>query len=128
MNILLVDDSLIIRTVLQNMLSKHPHADSFTFFLAENGKLALDTLKKHAIDIMFLDWHMPVMTGEELVYKMRESKKFNKVRVIMATTEGGKEAVVKMAKKGVNGYLVKPFNHENVIKTFDSIYSRISKE
>lgn len=128
MNILLVDDSLVIRTVLQNILKKHPDAVNFTFFLAENGKLALDTLMQNTIDIMFLDWHMPVMTGEELIDTMHEIKKFKKVRIIMATTEGGKKAVIKMARKGVNGYLVKPFNHETVMKSFDTIYSRLSKE
>jgi len=128
MNILLVDDSLIIRTVLQNSLKRHPDANTFTFIMAENGKLALDILNKQSIDLIFLDWHMPVMTGEELMYKIREDKKFNKVRVIMATTEGGKHAVIKMAKKGVNGYLIKPFNKDSILKVFQTVYSRLSKE
>ena len=125
MNILLVDDSMIMRTILQNTLKKHDDADKFTFFTAENGLLALEVLKANDINIMFLDWNMPVMTGEELVYKMREEKKFNKIRIIMATTEGGKTQVIKMAKKGVNGYLVKPFNHKSVLKAFDTIYARM---
>jgi len=125
MNILLVDDSMIMRTILQNTLKKHDDADKFTFFTAANGLLGLDVLKAKDINIMFLDWNMPVMTGEELVYKMREDKKFNKVRIIMATTEGGKSQVIKMAKKGVNGYLVKPFDHNSVIKAFDAVYTRM---
>ena len=125
MNILVVDDSLIVRTVLQNTLKTHPHSDSFTFFNAENGEIALNLLLQKHIDIVFLDWHMPVMTGEELVYKLRENKKFDKLRIIMATTEGGKDAVVKMAKKGVNGYLVKPFEDQAILKTFNTIYARV---
>ena len=125
MNILLVDDSMIMRTILQNTLKKHKDADKFTFFTAENGLLALDVLKNNEINIMFLDWNMPIMTGEELVYKMREDKQFNKVRIIMATTEGGKDAVIRMAKKGVNGYLVKPFDHKAVMKAFDTVYARM---
>jgi len=125
MNILIVDDSQIMRTILKNTLSKHPDAEKFNFFSAENGKVAYDIIKNNEINLIFLDWNMPVMTGEELVYKLREDKAFNKVRIIMATTEGGKTQVMKMAKKGVNGYLVKPFNHPAVIKAFDAVYSRM---
>jgi two-component system chemotaxis response regulator CheY len=127
MNILIVDDSTIMRTILKNTLSKHIDAEKFTFFTAENGKVGLDILQKETIGLMFLDWNMPIMDGETLVYKMREDKSLNKVRIIMATTEGAKAQVVKMAKKGVNGYLVKPFNHEAVIKAFDAVYARMPK-
>jgi len=125
MNILLVDDSLIIRSVLENTLKNHPDAGDFSFFSAENGQVAHTLLLQKNIDIMFLDWHMPLMTGEDLVYKLRENKKFNKLRIIMATTEGGKESVMKMAKKGINAYLIKPFDEEVILKTFNTIYARI---
>jgi two-component system chemotaxis response regulator CheY len=127
MNILIVDDSTIMRTVLKNTVSKHEDAKNFEFFTAENGKVGLEVLQQNKIDIMFLDWNMPVMTGDELVHKMREDKSFNKVRIIMATTEGAKQQVIKMAKKGVNGYLVKPFNHDSVMKAFDAVYARMPK-
>jgi len=127
MNILIVDDSTIMRTILKNTLSKHEDASKFTFFAAENGQVGLDILKKEDINLMFLDWNMPIMDGETLVNTMREDKSLNKVRIIMATTEGAKSQVVKMAKKGVNGYLVKPFNHESVIKAFDAVYARMPK-
>lgn len=125
MNILIVDDSTIMRTILKNTLSKHPDAENFTFFSAENGMEAYNLIKKNTINLIFLDWNMPIMTGEELVNKLREDKEYNKIRIIMATTEGGKTQVMKMAKKGVNGYLVKPFNHESIIKSFDAVASRM---
>jgi len=124
-NILLVDDSVLARTKLESILSTHHDRNHFHFFTAENGLVALDILHKNSIDIIFLDWNMPVMSGEELVYKLREDKKYNKTRIIMATTEGGKDAVVKMAKKGVNGYLVKPFDADAVLKTFTAVSARL---
>jgi len=127
MNILIVDDSTIMRTVLKNTILKHADAKKFKFFTAENGLIGLEILKANNINIMFLDWNMPVMTGEELICKMREDKSFNKVRIIMATTEGSKSQVIKMAKKGVNSYLVKPFNNDSIMKAFDTVYSRIPK-
>jgi len=125
MNILIVDDSTIMRTILENTLKKHPDAKNFTFFTAENGLIGYNVIKSNKINLIFLDWNMPIMTGEELVHKLREDKRFNKIRIIMATTEGSKAQVIKMAKKGVNGYLVKPFDHDSVIKSFDAVYSRM---
>ncbi len=127
MNILLVDDSTIMRTVLKNTLLRHEDAKNFEFFTAANGLLGLEILQNNNINIMFLDWNMPVMSGEELVHKMREDESLNKVRIIMATTEGAKSQVIKMAKKGVNGYLVKPFNDKSVMKAFNAVYARIPK-
>jgi len=125
MNFLLVDDSIIIRTAIEKTLMEHPNARKFKFFNADNGKVALQVLKSNFIDLIFLDWNMPVMSGEDLINTMRETKAFNHVRIIMATTEGSKSQVIKMAKKGINGYLVKPFDKQGVIKVFDTVSARM---
>jgi len=84
-------------------------------------------LKKEKIQIVLLDWNMPNMTGEEVVEEVRKNKEWNKIRIIMATTEGSKASVLKMLKKGANGYMVKPFNEEAVFKTLDNITARMVK-
>ena len=45
----------------------------------------------------------------------------------MATTEGSKSSVLKMIKKGANGYMVKPFQEESIFKTMDTITARMPK-
>jgi len=76
---------------------------------------------------VLLDWNMPQMNGEEVVEAIRQNKDWNKTRIIMATTEGSKASVIKMIKKGANGYMVKPFNEEAVFKTLETISSRMAK-
>lgn len=129
MKVLLVDDSKIILRVLTNVVKKYfKEAEVFT---AEDGSVAMDILNKNiedgksSIQIMFLDWNMPIMNGEEVVDAVRASKELNNVRIIMATTEGGKTQVVKMMKKGVAGYLVKPFQEASIFKTLDTITARM---
>ena len=65
MNILIADDSPVSRMLIQNILIEHKDADDFKFFNAENGQVALDILAYNEIDICFIDWHMPVMDGED---------------------------------------------------------------
>lgn len=122
MNILLVDDSPVTRMLIQKVLSEHKHADKFNFFNAENGQYALDMLAHHKIDIIFLDWHMPVMDGEELIKLIREENKFANIKIIIASAEGSKEKVLQMLQKRVNGYLIKPFEEDAILKAFDALF------
>lgn len=124
MNILLVDDSSSVRLLIQNTLSEHPKADTFKFFHAENGQVALDILEYHTIDIIFLDWYMPVMDAEALITIIQANKRLKKIKTIIASAEGDKQKVIKMLKKGVNGYLLKPFEKGAIIKAFDAALNK----
>jgi len=130
MNLLIVDDSKIVRRVLTNTMKryfKQPEWKELNLFEAEDGLIAMDVMKKEKIDIMLLDWNMPNMTGEEVVVAVRGKKEWNKTRIIMATTEGSKASVLSMIKKGANGYMVKPFQEDAIFKTMDTITARMPK-
>lgn len=130
MNVLIVDDSKIVRRVLKNTMVryfKEPEWKELNIFEAEDGLEAMDIMKKEKVDIMLLDWNMPNMTGEEVVDAVRANKEWNKTRIIMATTEGSKASVLKMIKKGANGYMVKPFNEDAIFKTLNTITARMAK-
>jgi len=130
MNLLIVDDSKIVRRVLTNTMTryfKEPKWKELNLFEAEDGLVAMDVMKKEKIDIMLLDWNMPNMTGEEVVVAVRANKEWNKTRIVMATTEGSKASVLAMIKKGANGYMVKPFQEEAIFKTMDTITARMPK-
>lgn len=131
MNVLIVDDSKIVRRVLTNTIDRYFVAPKWSrgcnIFEAEDGLVAMDQMKKHEIDIILLDWNMPNMNGEEVVEAVRANKEWNKTRIIMATTEGGKESVLKMIKKGANGYMVKPFQQDAIFKTLDTVTARMNK-
>ena len=130
MNLLIVDDSKIVRRVLTNTMKryfKEPEWSELNLFEAEDGNHAMDVMKKEKVDIMLLDWNMPKMTGPEVVEAVRANKDWNKTRIIMATTEGSKASVLEMIKKGANGYMVKPFQEDAIFKTLDTITARMQK-
>jgi len=130
MNVLIVDDSKIVRKVLTNTMKRYfekPKWDELNIFEAKDGLLAMEQMKKEKINIVLLDWNMPNMNGEEVVEAIRANKEWMKTRIIMATTEGGKDSVLKMIKKGANGYMVKPFKEEAIFKTLNTITARMPK-
>ncbi|MDD2829160.1 MAG: response regulator [Sulfuricurvum sp.] len=123
MTVLIVDDSKIIRMLLTNVLTNFLGGHNI-FLEAENGAVAMQYMENHKVDLMMLDWNMPVMSGEAVVDAVRSNPKYKNTRIIMATTEGGREDVLRMIKKGVNGYLVKPFKEPNIIKAVEALRIR----
>ncbi|MDD4855104.1 MAG: response regulator [Sulfuricurvum sp.] len=123
MTVLLVDDSKIIRMLLRNVLTRVLGTET-VFLEAENGAIALEQMKYASVDLMMLDWNMPIMSGEQVVDTVRANPAYKNTRIIMATTEGGKNEVLRMIKKGVNGYLVKPFKEPNICKAIEALRMR----
>jgi len=123
MTVLLVDDSKIVRMLLRNVLTKILGSETI-FLEAENGEIALEQMKSTSVDLMMLDWNMPIMNGEQVVDAVRANPEYKSTKIVMATTEGGKNEVLRMIKKGVNGYLVKPFQEPNIVKAIEALRMR----
>jgi two-component system chemotaxis response regulator CheY len=112
-NILIVDDSKTIRSVIKKTLdiADVPVGDLYE---AENGKEALDVMNSNWIDLIFADINMPVMSGIEMVKKMSEDNILDKTPVIIVSTEGSKTRIDDLLELGVRAYLRKPINPENL--------------
>ncbi len=66
MNILIVDDSKIVRRVLKNTVQRYFKDSKWTslnIYEAEDGNVAMGQMKKEEVDIVLLDWNMPNMNG-----------------------------------------------------------------
>ncbi|MCW9026890.1 MAG: response regulator [Thiovulaceae bacterium] len=124
MNVLIVDDSRTIRTLLKSMVSNY-FKDMCNILEAEDGFVAMKQIEENRVDIILLDYNMPNMNGEEVVEVIRKNRKWDRTRIIMVTTEGIKEDVLRLIKKGADGYVVKPFGEDVIFKTLDTIKARI---
>lgn len=118
-NVLVVDDSYIIRTVILKAikLSGLPFGEVYQ---AENGKLALDTLREKSIDIIFSDIHMPVMDGLTLFQEAQAENLLGKVPFIVISTEGSELIINQFKNLGTRAFIRKPFTPEylvSVLKT-----------
>jgi two-component system chemotaxis response regulator CheY len=110
MKIMLVDDSTTMRRIQKNQLAGLGISEILE---AGNGEEALGVLKENMpIDIVMLDWNMPVMDGYTFLKTVRADASFKGVKILMCTSEAEKGNVVKAVQAGANGYLVKPFTPE----------------
>ena len=109
--ILTVDDSRTIRMIVKKAFQQY----DCNIVEAENGMEGLALAAKEKPDLIILDITMPVMTGIEMLAKLKAEKDLKNIPVIMLTAESGKENVMKIVKMGVRDYVVKPFKGDQLL-------------
>ena len=82
-------------------------ADGYSVETAGNGKDGLEMSKEFKPDIILLDLMMPIMTGEEMLKKLRESSWGKDIKVIILTNMGEQEIPDTVKKMGVSGVILK---------------------
>ncbi len=120
--ILIVDDLEFPRMVIRNMLHDLGYESHNNILEAANGLEALEVLKETQIDLIVCDWLMPIMTGFELLQKIRATPEFAKIPFIMLTAEAEKENILEAIKAGVSQYIVKPFTAETLYQKIESAF------
>lgn len=123
MNILIVDDSRINQMIAKDTLLKHQIACEL--YYADNGSEALDTIQKIEIDLMLLDIVMPVMTGIEVLFEMKQLNVPNLPEVIMLTSISDGETLLKCFELGAVDYIRKPFDDIDFVARIRSIIRTI---
>jgi len=110
MKVLLVDDSVTMRRIQKTQIGTLGITDVIE---AGDGQEALGKLKGNMpIDLVLLDWNMPVMDGITFLKTVRADDSFKDVKIIMCTSESEKSRVVEALKSGANNYIIKPFTPE----------------
>lgn len=112
-NILIVDDSILIREMVAKTLSI-ANIDIGDIYKAANGKEALDVLTSKWVDIMFADLNMPEMNGFELLDKMSEDGMLKTVPSVIISSQRKIERKDELIKMGVKAFVAKPFTPEQL--------------
>lgn len=113
-NLLIVEDNFSSRFALRKLLVRK----GFNVIDVENGKEAIDVLKKNEIDIVVTDWLMPEMDGMELTKYIRQDFKKQPI-IIILTAVNSKEAKKKALFSGADEYVAKPIEINSLVEIID---------
>lgn len=113
MRILIVDDSPLLRRTARRAVLL-AGVEPALVREAGNGQEALDLLRQEAAELVLLDVNMPVMDGFEFVERLAAEPALAAVRVVAVTTEGNRRRLERLAALGVEHYLRKPFEPEEL--------------
>lgn len=113
--ILTVDDSTTIRKIVSRALGTF----DCEILEAQNGVEGLAAANRERPDLIILDITMPVMTGIEMLEKLKDETELKAIPVIMLTAESGREAVTRAVRMGIKDYIVKPFKGPELVERIE---------
>lgn len=111
MKALVIDDSQTMRHIIADILD----GLGFETSQAGNGREALDLLEAgQTFDLACIDWNMPVMDGLAFVKAVRARKDWRFTTLMMVTTEGEHDQIVRALAAGAHEYMMKPFTPDAI--------------
>ncbi|TGL25590.1 response regulator [Leptospira yanagawae] len=117
-SILVVDDSPAVLKIVRLALSSQGH----NILIASSGESALETLKSNPnIDLGIFDYNMPGLSGNELIKESKKIIKNSKFKILVLSSEKKPEVISKALFEGADGWIVKPFKNEELIKNVSEL-------
>lgn len=102
--ILVCDDEAGILDVVEMMLD----AEGFTVETELESINLLDRIKKHSPDLLIVDLWMPVLSGDEVIKKIRSSSDMSKLPIMVMSASRDGDRIAEEA--GANTFISKPFD------------------
>ena len=110
-HVLVVDDAISVRQTLQQLL----HDAGYDVTTARDGFDALDALIRRKADVVLTDLEMPNLNGLELTRRLRESRLWKDLPVVMITSRATHKHLGSAEAAGVDVFLTKPYADEELL-------------
>jgi len=115
--IMVVDDSITVRKVTGRHLQKR----GLDVVTAKDGIEAIELLRERIPDVMLVDIEMPRMDGYELTTTVRNDPQWRHIPIIIITSRSGTKHRDRALQMGVNLYMTKPYQEEELFSNIDSL-------
>ncbi len=116
-HILVVDDSSTTRHLLKSALT----IQGFKVEMSKDGLSAWEKLNNGNYDLVITDYDMPYVDGLELCSRIRQSKKFSDLPIIIETSKDSKVEQVKIRSMGIQAFITKPFSPDRLIAEVERV-------
>ena len=115
--ILIIDDDGAMLRMMKTWLSVKYHV-----YMASSGKIALSFLAQTPVDLVLLDYEMPVMTGPDVLKEIRNTESIKNIPVIFLTAKDDRESVMKVISLKPEKYLLKSMPKEKLVSAIDDFF------
>ena len=117
--ILVVDDDTILLRTMKNWLSKQ-----YEVLMANSGMNAISLLATTNVDLILLDYEMPIVSGLEVFNMLKGNDATKNIPVIFLTAKDDKETVMKVLEAKPESYLLKSMKPEDLLKVLNEFFSK----
>jgi len=120
---LVVDDNMMMTTMTQDMLKNIGFGEVDVARSGSEGLARIHEAKDNDVlyDVVFLDWHMPDMSGFEVLRQCRDDKALHGMAIVMVTAENQRRSISEAMKAGATAYTIKPASKDDLKNAIDSV-------
>ncbi len=118
-NVLIVDDSKFMRSMLSDILTKEGHQIEGE---AENAKEAIEIYPKLKVDLVTLDIIMPEVEGVDAISALKAIMEVNsEAKVVVVSSMGQEEIIREFIQAGAKDFILKPFRSSHVVAAVNKV-------
>jgi two-component system chemotaxis response regulator CheY len=113
MECIVVDDNKNNLYICNDIIEDEIGASAKTF---TDPILALEYIKENIVDLIILDWQMPIIDGPEFIKRLKALSLAQIPKVLMCTCRDDSEDILEILSSGIEieGYVIKPFDRETL--------------
>jgi len=118
--VLYVEDNLSNITLIEHIIVHRPHVK---LVAAMQGRLGLDLAREHRPDLILLDLHLPDISGEDVLYALRQEPALQNTPIIVISADATRGRIERLQSMGVLDYLPKPLDIKRFLQLLDTCLS-----
>jgi signal transduction histidine kinase/ActR/RegA family two-component response regulator len=119
--VLYIEDNLPNLELIQRLLMHRPEVRVLP---AMQGGLGLDLAREHRPDLVLLDLHLPDITGEEVLRRLRGASETSHIPVVVISADATPGQIKRLLSAGANAYLTKPLDVKRLFTLLDEILAK----
>ncbi|PSL41124.1 two-component system response regulator (stage 0 sporulation protein A) [Planomicrobium soli] len=117
--IAIADDNRELVSLMSDYLGSQPNMEVVA--IAYNGKMCINMLKEHQVDVLLLDVIMPYLDGIAVLDAIKENENLKNISVIMLSAFGQEAIMSQAAEYGASYFIMKPFEAERLAMQINHI-------
>ena len=116
-SILIVDDDATALRSMKNLLSTH-----YKILVANSGMNAITILAKNKVDLILLDFEMPIVNGPKVLEMIRSDPNTANIPVMFLTAKGDKRSIMEVLRFKPEKYLLKAMLPKDILDSIDDFF------
>jgi CheY-like chemotaxis protein len=117
--VLHIEDNAANVKLVERILQRYPHP--LTVVPAMQGRLGLDLARDHQPAAIFLDVHLPDITGEEVLDRLKSDPLTAAIPVVMLSADATQHRIQRLLAAGATAYLTKPIDIRDLLRVLEEV-------
>jgi PAS domain S-box-containing protein len=117
--VLYIEDNVANLRLLERILSRRP---GVTLVSAMQGSQGLELARAHRPDVIILDLHLPDISGDEVLVRLRDDRRTREIPVVILSADATPGQVTRLLARGARAYVTKPLEVSRLLALLDEIF------